>query len=236
MTALALAGELALVAAAQAVPAASVPAASVPAAPDPLGAETLLALAAFAFAGSWTPGPNNAMLAASGARFGYRATLPHLLGVTIGFCVMCFAIGLGLGEAFQRSAILREGLRWAGAAAMLYIAWKIATAPAPGSGRARGRPLSFLEAAGFQWINPKAWMMCLGVLAQFASGAAPVQEAAAAAAVFFVSGLSSTHAWTLFGKAAGRWLGDGWRLRAFNLGMAGLVAMGVVALMTEDFG
>lgn len=199
-----------------------------------IGSEHLAALTAFAFAGSWTPGPNNAMLAASGARFGFRATLPHALGVAIGFAAMCFLLGLGLGEVFRHSELLREILRWAGAAAMLWIAWKIATAPAPGKAEGRGRPLNFLEAAAFQWINPKAWMMCIGVLAQFASGAAPMVEAAVAGTVFLVSGGTSAPAWALFGRAARRWLGEGPRLRAFNLIMAGLVLAGVLGLLAAD--
>jgi threonine/homoserine/homoserine lactone efflux protein len=200
------------------------------------GSETLPALAAFALAGTWTPGPNNAMLAASGANFGFRRTVPHFLGVSLGLGLMCFAIGLGLGEAFQRSAILRETLRWAGAAAMLYIAWRIATAAAPGKGRIGARPLTFLQAAGFQWINPKAWLMCLGVLAQFASGTAPMAEAAVISGVFVASGLTSAPSWTLFGRTAGRWLGQGRRLQAFNWAMAALVVAGVALLITEDLG
>lgn len=232
----ALAGELALAAATQAAPAASSTAASALAAPDPLGAETLLALAAFAFAGSWTPGPNNAMLASSGATFGLRRTLPHALGVSLGLSAMCFALGLGLGEAFRASPLLREGLRWVGAAAMLWLAWKIATAAAPGAAGARARPLRFWEAAAFQWVNPKAWMMCLGVLAQFATGAAPAAEAALASAAFLAAGCTSAPSWAWFGQAAGRWLGRGARLRAFNLAMAALVAAGVIALLQEDLG
>jgi threonine/homoserine/homoserine lactone efflux protein len=201
-----------------------------------IGLDTLGPLAAFAFAGTWTPGPNNAMLAASGANFGFRRTIPHGLGVALGLGAMCFALGLGLGEAFERSAALRETLRWAGVAAMLYIAWRIANAGAPGKGRIGARPLGFWQAAAFQWINPKAWLMSLGVLAQFASGAAPMAEAALASGVFIVSGLTSAPAWTLFGRAAGRWLGQGRRLRAFNFAMAGMVALGVIALLAEDLG
>lgn len=201
-----------------------------------IGLENLAALGAFALAGTWTPGPNNAMLAASGANFGFRRTIPHFLGVSLGLGAMCFAIGLGLGEVFDRSAILREALRWAGAAAMLYIAWRIATAAAPGKGRVGARPLTFLQAAGFQWINPKAWLMSLGVLAQFASGTAPVAEAAVISGAFIFAGLTSSPSWTLFGRQAGRWLGQGRRLQAFNWTMAGLVVAGVALLITDDLG
>jgi threonine/homoserine/homoserine lactone efflux protein len=147
---------------------------------------------------------------------------------------MCFAIGLGLGEAFERSALLREVMRWAGAAAMLYLAWRSATAAAPGKGRIGARPLTFLQASGFQWINPKAWLMCTGTLSQFASGDAPVAEAAVISGMFIASGLTSGPSWTLFGRTAGRWLGQGRRLQAFNWAMAALVIAGVGLLITQD--
>ncbi|MGA1210069.1 MAG: LysE family translocator, partial [Gemmobacter sp.] len=121
--------------------------------------ETLAALAAIAFASCWTPGPNNAMLASSGATFGLARTIPHLLGVALGFPVMAVIVGLFLGEAFQRSALLQEGLRWGGAALLLWVAWKIATAGGMGRAGAAARPLRLHEAAAFQWINAKAWVM-----------------------------------------------------------------------------
>ena len=198
--------------------------------------ETLGAVAAMAFAGTWSPGPNNAMLSASGARFGLRATLPHARGVALGFPAMVFAVALGLGEAFRHSELLRETLRWGGAALLCWLAWRTATAPAPGTGGGRARPFTFLEAAGFQWINPKAWIMALAMISQFADGAQPVRDAAVIAAVYTVSGMTSAHAWAGFGAATGRFLGTGWRLRAFNMSMAALMMLGVLALLTEDLG
>ena len=202
--------------------------------------ETLLALAGFAFAGTWTPGPNNMMLAASGATWGWRATLPHAMGVALGFPVMLFLIALGLGETFERTPALRDGLAWAGCAVMLWLAWRIATAAPPEpatdgrpSGRrgGRGRPLSFLEASAFQWINPKAWVMAIGVAATYASGSAPVAEAALAAAIFTAAGLTSSQGWSGFGAALGRVLGSGLRLRAFNAAMGALLALSALWLV-----
>lgn len=193
---------------------------------------TLAALAGFAFAATWTPGPNNMMLAASGATFGWRATLPHAMGVAVGFPVMLFAIALGLGELFRRSPEFRTGLAWAGMAVMLWLAWRIATA-GPARGGRRARPLTFLEASAFQWINPKAWVMAIGTAATYASGAAPVVEAGIAAGVFTVSGLTSAHGWAGFGAALGRILGAGWRLRAFNAAMGGLLALSAVWLVLD---
>ena len=111
--------------------------------------ETFLALLTLALIAAWTPGPNNLMLASSGANFGLRRTLPHICGVAFGFPIMIFVVATGLGAIIAASAALQDVMRWAGAALLLWFAWRIAT-----SGRAqdqsRARPLNFLEAAGFQ--------------------------------------------------------------------------------------
>jgi threonine/homoserine/homoserine lactone efflux protein len=195
-----------------------------------MGWETLAALTGFAFASTWTPGPNNVMLAASGATFGWRRTLPHALGVALGFPVMLFLIALGLGEAFQRLPVLRTGLAWTGCAVMLWLSWRIARAGAA-SGSAAPRPLSFLEASAFQWINPKAWVLCIGVAATYAKGSAPMLEAGVAALVFVVSGLTSANGWAAFGSGIGRLLGDGPALRAFNVAMGALLAASALWLV-----
>ncbi|MGF1447539.1 MAG: LysE family translocator [Pikeienuella sp.] len=194
--------------------------------------DTLLALAVFAFASTWTPGPNNMMLAASGATFGWRATLPHAMGVALGFPTMLFLIALGLGEAFERSAPLRTGLSYLGGSVMLYLALRIAMAGPAKPGR-RTRPLSFLEACAFQWINPKAWVMAIGASATYASGAAPVFEAGVATLVFVAAGLTSSQGWSLFGAGLGRLLGTGWKLRAFNITMGMLLGLSAIWLVVD---
>lgn len=181
--------------------------------------QILLALTGFAFATTWTPGPNNMMLAASGATFGWRLTVPHALGVALGFPLMVFLIALGLGEIFQRSEILQTGLTWGGFAVMLYLAWRIATANAA-TAHSRTRPLRFHEAAAFQWVNPKAWVMAIGVSATYARGDDPISDAAIIAAVFVLAGLTSSQTWAVFGAGIGQALGTGTRLRAFNITMA----------------
>ena len=183
----------------------------------------LLALTGFAFAATWTPGPNNMMLAASGATFGWRPTLPHAMGVALGFSLMVFLIALGLGEVFQRSEALQTGLAWGGFAVMLYLAWRIATSGAARA-RSRARPMRFHEAAAFQWVNPKGWVMAIAVAATYARGDDPVSDAAIIAAIFVVAGLTSSQTWTAFGAGIGRTLGSGARLRAFNVTMGLLLA------------
>lgn len=194
--------------------------------------QTLLALTGFAMAASWTPGPNNMMLAASGATFGWRATVPHAMGVALGFPLMIFLIALGLGEIFQRSAALRTGLAWGGFAVILYLGWRIAMAGAAKTG-VRARPLNFFEAAAFQWINPKGWVMAVAAAATYASGGAPLREAGVLAAVFLAVSLPGAQGWTLFGVGIGRMLGTGARLRAFNVIMGLLLASSALLLVLD---
>lgn len=193
--------------------------------------EMFPALVALAVATLFTPGPNNAMLAASGATHGYRRTLPHLLGVSLGFPVMLLGVGLALGGLFQTSALLREGLRWGGAAILLWLAWKIAVSAGTGSNSTALRPFTFAQAAGFQWINPKAWTMAIAATSQFISDAAPVLTAAVTAGTFLALGLVSSSTWTLAGQAMTRWLTTATRRRAFNLAMATLIVASTLQML-----
>lgn len=194
--------------------------------------ERLGALLAFLMAGSWTPGPNNMMLANSGATFGFKRSIPHALGVSIGFSLMAFAVARGLGEVFQNSSLLREILRWGGAAMLLYIAYMVATAGRPGDGaKPGGRPLNFMEAAAFQWINPKAWMMVIGVASTYLVGGAPTAEAAAVFVAAMLAGVTSAHSWAAFGAALRDWLAVGSRLRVFNAVMGLSLTLFVIPIL-----
>lgn len=193
-----------------------------------------LALVALAFASTWTPGPNNMMLASSGATFGWRATWPHAFGVALGFPFMLFVVALGLGEAFQRSELLRETLRWAGVALLLWLGWRIATA-GRAAAEGRARPFTFLQAAAFQWVNPKAWAMAVSTAATFLTGAAPLREAAFCAGVFVLAGLTSSQAWAGFGAVLRRVLSTPLRLRLFNGTMGALIALSAVYLAGARF-
>ncbi|RMU51303.1 Amino acid transporter LysE [Pseudomonas savastanoi pv. glycinea] len=122
-----------------------------------LSFDLLLAFTLFAFVTSITPGPNNMMLLASGVNFGFSRTLPHMLGISIGFFVLVLTVGFGLGSVFKAWPLLYTILRYVGAAYLLYLAWKIATSgPASDNVDSQGKPLSFMSAALFQWVNPKA--------------------------------------------------------------------------------
>jgi len=197
----------------------------------PMPPDLLAPLIMLAFASAWTPGPNNAMMASSGATFGLRASVPHMLGVALGFPVMAFLVALALGGLYQGSALLREALRWAGAALMLWVAWRIAVAGGAARTAAGARPMRFHEAAAFQWINPKAWVMALGIGAQFVRPEAPVVSALVVMAVFVAAGLTSSLGWTGAGHALAGWLARPGRLRGFNLAMAALIVASVVPIV-----
>jgi len=184
--------------------------------------DLLLALVAFAFVTSITPGPNNLMLMASGANFGLRRTLPHLAGVALGFAFLALVLGAGLNRVFAAVPAAAVALKAVSVVYMLWLAWKIATAAAPGQARAAGRPFSFLQAAGFQWVNPKAWAMALTALAVYAPGG----EAGAVvlvALIFALVNLPSVAVWVLMGLQLRRLLGDPRRLALFNGTMAVLL-------------
>jgi len=196
-----------------------------------MSAAILLSLFGMAFAASWTPGPNNSMLASSGATYGIRASLPHVMGINLGFPVMIFLVGIGMGELFHSHPMLQEVLRFVGAAMMLWIAYKIGTAAPPGSPGKSTRPLLFIEAAGFQWVNPKGWLAAIAVTSQFVTTAQPVQTSLIVAFAFTIAGFTSTFAWVSFGQAIGGLLNTPQRLRLFNLAMALILVVFTVALL-----
>ncbi|MBP5858344.1 LysE family translocator [Marivibrio halodurans] len=191
-----------------------------------------LPLASFSFAGSITPGPNNLMLAASGANFGWRRTLPHLMGVVLGFMFMLTVVSAGLGAVIREMPTLHDILRVAGGAYLLYLAYRIATA-APAKSDGRGKPLTFLEASLFQWLNPKAWAMALTMPASFmapdpAGGTLDLAvDVGMMLAIHGPISLACVATWTLFGIAIGRFLAEGNRRLWFNRAMAALLVVTV---------
>lgn len=181
--------------------------------------EILTALVAFAFVTSVTPGPNNLMLLASGANFGVRRTLPHMLGVAIGFTVMVLLVGVGLVGLFEAVPMSYTILKILSVAYLLYLAWKIATASGLGEKSVTGRPITFLQAAAFQWVNPKAWSMALTAVTVYA-GSRSFEAVGLVALVFGIINLPSIGAWALVGGQLKRFLTYPARLRAFNVVMA----------------
>lgn len=193
--------------------------------------EQLGALAVFAFVTSVTPGPNNVMLTASGANFGFRRSVPHMLGIALGFPAMLIAVGFGAAGILKASPSLHLALKWIGAAYLLWLAVAIARAAPPVPGGESGRPMTMLGAALFQWVNPKAWVMLAGALPAFTTvGGSLWLEIGAMAACFALACLPSCALWCGFGVAIGRWLGSPRALRTFNLAMAALLAASVLTL------
>lgn len=196
--------------------------------------EQLLALFALSFVAAWTPGPNNTLVASSGARFGVRRTLPHVAGIGLGFPFMALCIALGLGELFQYSQLLRESLRLIGIAVLLWLSWKIAVSDQGAGSDKVSRPFTFWESAAFQWINPKGWVMAISITSQYAGGDQPYANAAIITAVFVLLGFSSAFGWTLFGQKMQRWLQTPLRWRVFNITMAALIVLSVIAIARSD--
>lgn len=186
--------------------------------------ETLLALVGFAFVTSVTPGPNNLMLLASGANFGFRRTVPHMLGISLGHALMVLLVGLGVGGIFAALPALGAALKVAAVIYMLWLAWKIARSAPPEEGDAAGRPFSFWQAAAFQWVNPKAWAMALTATTVYAPGHG-LLPMALVALVFASVNLPSVSVWTVLGREVARFLDGEGRLRAFNWTMAGLLVL-----------
>ncbi|RAH37109.1 LysE family translocator [Halomonas sp. SL1] len=197
--------------------------------------DTLAALgpaALFMISMTITPGPNNMMLTASGANYGYRRTLPHLLGIMGGCFVLFTAVALGLGLVFERFPMVQTALRVVGSLYLLYLAWGIATAPPPSFGDTEGRPLSFWQAAAFQFANPKAWVMGLTLMASFLpEGGNTVINALLLAGVSELIAFPCISLWAGFGMAIGRWLKGPRAWRAFNGTMGALTAGCVVFIL-----
>jgi threonine/homoserine/homoserine lactone efflux protein len=194
--------------------------------------EIFAALLTFAFVTSVTPGPNNVMLLASGVNFGFRRTIPHMAGVALGHALMVFLVGVGLMGAFIGYPPLQFGLKIVSVFYMLWLAWKIAVAVPPSGAKVEGRPLTFLQAAAFQWVNPKAWIISLGAVAIYA----PDQQWSAVAWValgFLCVGWSTTVIWTTLGLSLRRFLQRPSWLRAFNYTMAALLVISLYPVVFQ---
>ena len=182
----------------------------------------LLALVGFAFATSVTPGPNNMMLLASGANFGFRRTVPHMLGISLGHAFMVFIVGIGVAEVFHSHPHAELALKIVSVGYMLWLAWKIANAAPPKEGEAKGRPFTFIQAAAFQWVNPKAWAMALTAVTVYTTSDSWASMAVVAG-VFAATNLPSVSVWAWAGQQLRRWLTTNRRLRVFNISMAVLL-------------
>ncbi|MEI2296516.1 LysE family translocator [Ensifer sp. MJa1] len=188
-------------------------------------ADTLLALFLFAFTTSITPGPNNMMLFASGVNFGFFRTVPHMLGIGVGFFVLLIAVGFGLGALLHSVPLLYTALKFAGGAYLVWIAWKIGTSRSLGEGKAGAKPMTFLAAAAFQWVNPKAWVMAVSAMATYTSSDSYLFSVLVVGLVFALVNVPSVSTWAGFGSALRQWLSEPSRLKRFNITMAVLLVV-----------
>ncbi len=192
-----------------------------------------LALSLFAISSSITPGPNNMMMLASGVNHGLRRSVPHLLGIGLGFCFMIVAVGLGLAALFTQFPILHTVLKAVGTVYMLWLAYKIATSTGSIEGK-NGSPMTFLQACAFQWVNPKAWMMALGALATYpVASAAYMPQVLQVSLVFGFFNLPCVAVWLGLGTLLKRYLDQLAYLRAFNYFMAALLVASLYPVALE---
>jgi len=187
----------------------------------------LAALTLFALVSSITPGPNNLMLLSSGTRFGFRRTIPHMLGVTLGFGLMIAMVGLGLARLFTAYPLLQSVLKVASVAYLLVLAWKIATSTPPSAEtlEQQGRPMSFLAAAAFQWVNPKAWTMAITATSAYLPPVGPWTGPLLVALVCVLVTIPSVTLWTAIGLHLRRFLEQPAKLRLFNWTAAALLVV-----------
>ena len=195
--------------------------------------EQAVAFLLFAVVAAGTPGPSNLLLTATGAGAGVLRGLPCLFGVAIGMGVMMFAVAFGLGSVVVGNPRVLRALNWLGAAFLLWLAWKIATAR-PRGAEAGGKPVGFLGAAAFQWINPKSWLVCASAAGTYlhAGSSGALAQATVFGALFVLASLPCCFVWLAFGATAQRWLRTERARRTFNIAMGVLLA-GSVALIVR---
>ncbi|WP_430440256.1 LysE family translocator [Shinella sp.] len=194
----------------------------------------ILAATGFAFAMAGTPGPNNTMVTASGANHGFRRTLPVAVGMGAGVAAIIFAVAAAGGTIVSEPRV-HLVLKWVGVAYLLWLAWRIATAPVGVTGEGdRRRPFTFVEGALLQLVNPKLWVMVAGAVVTYGGSAAQGLAVPAAFAVIFGGAtLASTLAWAGIGVGAGRFLANARSLRVFNRVMALLLVLSLLPVLGE---
>jgi threonine/homoserine/homoserine lactone efflux protein len=200
--------------------------------------DQMLALSVFAAVSSGTPGPNNLMLMTSGVNFGMKRSIPHLMGITLGFCFMIFGIGMGLQTMFSLIPQLETILRYVGTAYLLWLAWKIAHSGPVGEGKSGAKPMGFWAAAAFQWVNPKAWFMAISAITTYAStadGGSQLRQVLLVVLIFGAINFPLVACWGLFGSAMRRFLQDPKTLKIFNITMAILLVVSLYPIVQPVF-
>ena len=194
--------------------------------------DILTALSVFALVSSITPGPNNLMLMASGANYGFRPTIPHMLGIGLGFMFMLFLVGIGLIGVFDAIPYSYETLKLVSILYLCWLAWRVANAAPPDEETKTGKPFTFLQAAAFQWVNPKAWTMALTAMTLYAPDRS-LWAILVVTTVFGLINMPSVSLWTLVGQKMQILLTSSIRLRIFNITMAVLLVGSLIPVVFQ---
>jgi threonine/homoserine/homoserine lactone efflux protein len=182
----------------------------------------------------FTPGPNNILVASSGVNFGFRATLPHILGVTVGYPAMLFIVGFGLAKVFIALPQTHVVLKYICIVYLLYLAWRIATASAATGSRNIAKPLTFMQAAAFQWVNGTGWVVALSAVTTYTVvNPTLLLQIVALSAIALLITFASVSTWTLFGAMLRRYLHTERRRRGFNYSMAALLVASIIPVFWE---
>ncbi len=182
--------------------------------------DVFLALLGFSFVSSVTPGPNNIMLLTSGVNFGFKRTIPHMFGIAFGFGALLLAVGFGLKEVFEEFPQVQLIIKILGAAYLLYLAWRIANAGPVEVGEGSSQPMTFMAAALFQWVNPKAWVMAITAMTVYTGQPDFATSVFIVCFAFVVINFPSVSIWCGFGVWLREFLSDPKRLKVFNVSMA----------------
>jgi threonine/homoserine/homoserine lactone efflux protein len=189
----------------------------------------------FAMVSTITPGPNNIMIMSSGLNYGIRRSLPHWFGIFLGFPIMTLAVGLGLGQAFVQWPWLHSVIKVLGISYLLFLAYKIAMTKTQSHQSKNSQPLTFMQAALFQWVNPKAWVMAIGALATFTTLEwSMFQQALLISLAFIMVGIPGTGLWLFAGSLLQQLLKQPAYQRAFNYTMAVLLVLSLIPMIPFD--
>ena len=196
--------------------------------------EYYLSLIAFTFVAGITPGPNNLMLVVSGLNHGIQKSLPHYFGICIGFSLMVAVIGFGLGAIFLSFPGVYLSIKILGICYLLFLAWKIANAGNMQAKKGLRKPLTFLQGAAFQWVNPKAWVIAIGALAAFTIQTKVAESIITIVLTYLVSGLICMGLWLWLGQGLQRFLKEEKRIRLFNMAMGFVLVLSVIPMILTE--
>jgi len=189
----------------------------------------IVSIATFTLSTVLTPGPNNIMLLSSGLTFGYKKTLPHILGIIFGFPFMVILVGLGMGVVFENYPFLFQIVKVIGILYLFWLAYKIANSADNYDTTIKSKPLTFLEAAAFQWLNPKGWIMAITSVSVFVTSSQNYfMQVVFVSFIYFLSGMISTNSWTLGGVLLKKFIKSEKSIGIFNKLMALLLVLSII--------